>query len=212
MTEKRLPDLKFHFLEGILFQFLLKHFSGHFSSRKFSNIFKDIIFLHFCTWPSEKLFDIFSLAFLVNFVPENTSQSLNLYFSRMAGGSTERLVQPSFPSNGIQAKVRSKKADVEARNELWKHIKKELIDPQAAGSVGIGGPDGDLAYTEIKTVGNPQNVRKHRQQQKMSSSTGKIGSGHTPRRRRRDRVERAVAQTDWEGDQSGMVGPLPGKN
>ena len=35
----------------------------------------------------------------------------------MAGGSTERLVQPSFPSNGIQAKVRSKKADVEARNE-----------------------------------------------------------------------------------------------
>ena len=131
----------------------------------------------------------------------------------MAGGSTERLVQPSFPSNGIQAKVRSKKADVEARNELWKHIKKELIDPQAAGSVGgIGGPDGDLAYTEIKTVGNPQNVRKHRQQQKMSSSTGKIGSGHTPRRRRRDRVERAVAQTDWEGDQSGMVGPLPGKN
>ena len=135
-----------------------------------------------------------------------------MIFSRMAGGSTERLVQPSFPSNGIQAKVRSKKADVEARNELWKHIKKELIDPQAAGSVGIGGPDGDLAYTEIKTVGNPQNVRKHRQQQKMSSSTGKIGSGHTPRRRRRDRVERAVAQTDWEGDQSGMVGPLPGKN
>ena len=126
----------------------------------------------------------------------------------MAGGSTERLVQPQFPSNGIQAKVRSKKADVEARNELWKHIKKELIDPQKDPA----GPDGqgDLAYTEIKTVGNPLNVKKHRQQQKMSSSTGKIGSGHTPRRRRRDRVEKAVAQTDWE-DQSGMVGPLPGE-
>ena len=37
---------------------------------------------------------------------------------------------------------------------------------------------------------------------------GRIGSGHTPRRRRRDRVERAVAQTDWEQE---MVGPLPGR-
>ena len=48
---------------------------------------------------------------------------------------------------------------------------------------------------------------------KMSSSTGKIASGHTPRRRRRDRVERAVAQSEWEGgggNGSQMVGPLPG--
>ena len=199
MTEKKTvrfnKPLKFHFLNGIVFGILVLENFLTFLYLAFTVVFRHF-FLNF---------------FLVHFVPENTSQSLNLNFSRMAGGSTERLVQPSFPSNGIQAKVRSKKADVEARNELWKHIKKELIDPQAAGSVGIGGPDGDLAYTEIKTVGNPQNVRKHRQQQKMSSSTGKIGSGHTPRRRRRDRVERAVAQTDWEGDQSGMVGPLPGK-
>ena len=131
----------------------------------------------------------------------------------MAGGSTERLVQPQFPSNGIQAKVRSKRADVDARNELWKHIKTELIDPKHDPS-NAGDPSGmDLAYTEIKTVGNPLNAKKReRRDQKMSSSTGKLGghTGHTPRRRRRDRVERAVAQTDWEGQEGGMVGPLPG--
>ena len=74
---------------------------------------------------------------------------------------------------------------------------------------------GDLAYTEVKTVGNPMNVTRRRQKQdhKMSSSTGRIGSSnahHTPRRRRRDRVERALAQTDWEHMEQ-MVGPLPGK-
>ena len=82
-------------------------------------------------------------------------------------------------------------------------------DQNAAGQMG------DLAYTEVKTVGNPMNVTRRRQKQdhKMSSSTGRIGSSnahHTPRRRRRDRVERALAQTDWEHTEQ-MVGPLPGK-
>ena len=72
----------------------------------------------------------------------------------------------------------------------------------------------DLAYTEVQTKGNPLNAtRRHRKaQEKQTASTGKL-SNYTPRRRRRDRVERSVA-TDWEGAgnrDSGMVGPLPGK-
>ena len=131
---------------------------------------------------------------------------LKLSFSRLADGSTERLVKPQFPSNGIQAKVRSKRADLEAKNELWANIQKELIDP------GENGFD-DLAYTEVTTKGNPLNAtrRNRKNQEKQSSSTGKL-SNYTPRRRRRDRVERSVA-TDWEGAgqrDSGMVGPLPG--
>ena len=126
-------------------------------------------------------------------------------FSRLTGESTERLVQPKFASNGIQAKVRSKKADLEAKNELWANIQKELIEP------GQNGME-DLGYTEVTTKGNPLNAtrRARKQQEKQTQSAGKL-SNYTPRRRRRDRVERAVAQTDWEGNRdSGMVGPLPG--
>ena len=136
--------------------------------------------------------------------------SLILINSRLAGNSTERLVQPQFPSNAIQAKVRSKQKDIEARNELWKHINEHVAMNADGGAAGVQ----DLAYTEVKTVGNPMNVtrRRAKQEQKMSSSTGRIGghNSHTPRRRRRDRVERAIAQTDWEQDN--MVGPLPGTN
>ena len=125
----------------------------------------------------------------------------------MAGGSTERLVQPQFPSNGIQAKVRSKRADMEARQALWANIEKELVEP---GQNGVE----DLGYTEITTKGNPLNAtrRARKKEEQQTASTGKL-SNYTPRRRRRDRVERAVA-TDWEGNanrDSGMVGPLPGK-
>ena len=131
--------------------------------------------------------------------------------SRLAGNSTERLVQPQFPSNAIQSKVRSKQKDIEARNELWKHINEHVAMSNAQDQ---NAQLGDLAYTEVKTVGNPMNVTRRRQKQdhKLSSSTGRIGSSnaHTPRRRRRDRVERALAQTDWEHTEQ-MVGPLPGK-
>lgn len=74
----------------------------------------------------------------------------------------------------------------------------------------------DLAYTEVTTKGNPLNAarRNRHAEKKQTQSTGKL-SNYTPRRRRRDRVERSVAQTDWEGAggrDSGMVGPLPGFN
>merc|ERR1711876_171221 len=91
------------------------------------------------------------------------------HHSRLAGNSTERLVQPQFPSNAIQSKVRSKRKDIEARNELWKHINEHVAmtstqDQNAAGQMG------DLAYTKVKTVGNPMNVTRRRQKQdhKMS--------------------------------------------
>ena len=84
-------------------------------------------------------------------------------------------MQPQFPSNAIQAKVRSKQKDIEARNELWKHINEHVAANQ--NEAGLG----DLAYTEVKTVGNPMNVtkRKQRQDHKMSSSTGEFLSSYS---------------------------------
>lgn len=123
------------------------------------------------------------------------------HFSKSARESTEKLVQPQFPSNGIQIQVRSKKADLEAKSELWKNIEKELIEP---GENGFQ----DLGYTEVITKGNPLNATKQKQKQKerQYGSAGRVSQTGNNRRRRRDRVERAIA-TDLE--EAGMVGPLP---
>ncbi|CBY24744.1 unnamed protein product [Oikopleura dioica] len=137
-----------------------------------------------------------------NAMTDTEAVKQDAHFSRNARASTEKLVQPQFPSTGFDLNIRSKKADIDAKTELWKNIEKELIEP---GQNGID----DLAFVEVTTKGNPlaltRQMQKQRRAQQQYGSQGRVNSANG-RRRRRDRIERAIA-TDIE--EAGMVGPLP---
>ncbi|XP_029417723.1 band 4.1-like protein 4A isoform X2 [Nannospalax galili] len=81
---------------------------------------------------------------------------------------------------------RSRSPDIQAKEELWKHIQKELVDPSGLSEEQLK----EIPYTKIETQGDPVRIRH----------------SHSPRSYRQYRRSQC---SDGESSKTDLVPPLP---